>query len=131
LKKSRSEEALKELASTLSRSLRDAANGTIQAATANLISALKLVAVRRGYDPRDFAMVGFGGGGPMFATALARERGVERVIVPRVPGVFSALGMLLTELRHDFLQARVLRLSQEALKEALGVGERFREEAVK
>src|SRR5438876_12267525 len=67
----------------------------------------------------------------MYATALARELGVERVIVPRVPRVFSALGMLLTDLRHDFLQTRVLRLPQEALKEALGVGEGFREEAVK
>ncbi len=131
LQKSRSEEAFKELASTLGRSLRDAAIGTIQVAIANMINALKLVSVRRGYDPRDFAMVAFGGGGPMFATALARELGVERVIVPRVPGVFSALGMLLTDLRHDFLQTRVLRLSQEALKEALGVGEGFREEAVK
>src|SRR5207247_9063560 len=95
------------------------------------ISALKRGRGRGGEDARDFAMVALGGGGPMFATALARELGVETALVPRVPGVFSALGMLLTDLRHDFLQTRVLRLAQEALKEALGVGEGFREEAVK
>jgi N-methylhydantoinase A len=131
LQRNKSQQVFKELASTLGRSVEDAAIGAIQVATANMINAVKLVSVRRGYDPRDFAIIAFGGGGPMFATALARELGVERVIIPRVPGVFSALGMLLTDIRHDFLQTKVLKLSEDGLKTALHVGEEFRKEAAK
>jgi len=82
----------------------DAALGIIRVANANMLNALKLVSVRKGYDPRDFALVAFGGGGPMHAAALARELNIGKVIIPNAASVFSAWGMLMTDLRSDDIQ---------------------------
>jgi N-methylhydantoinase A len=131
LKPGLSEEAYEKVGSTLRMKAIDAAIGAIEIATANMVNAIKLVSVRRGYDPRDFAMVAFGGGGPMFATALAEELGIKKVIVPRVPGVFSAWGMLMTDLRHDFIRTKVVSLEQATLKELQGILDEMREEATK
>jgi N-methylhydantoinase A len=98
-----------EIADTLDVSVDDAALGVIRIANANMIHLLKLVSVRRGRDPRDFAIAAFGGGGSMHACALARELQVPRVIVPPNPGHFSAWGMLASDLRHDVAQTRVGR----------------------
>jgi N-methylhydantoinase A len=76
-----------------------------------MISALKLVSVRRGYDPRDFVLVAAGGGGPMHAAALGAELQVKRVVVPPHSGVFSAWGMGLSEPRADAAQTRILALA--------------------
>lgn len=115
------ERAYRKLGRELGMSAREAALGVVRLATANMVNAMKLVSVRRGYDPRDFATVAFGGGGPMFATAVARELGVKSVVVPRVPGVFSAWGMLMTDLRHDYIQTRVVKFDIEAMKGLLGI----------
>ena len=82
-----------------------------------MVNAIKLVSVRRGYDPRDFTMIAFGGGGPMFSTTIAAEAGLKKVVIGRVPGVFSAWGMLMTDLRHDYIQTKVMRLEPETLGE--------------
>jgi N-methylhydantoinase A len=100
------------VADALGVSIEDAALGVIRIANANMIHLLKLVSVRRGRDPRDFAVVAFGGGGSMHATALARELHVPRVIVPNYPGHFSAWGMLMSDLRHDLVQTRFLRAAE-------------------
>jgi N-methylhydantoinase A len=71
---------------------------------------LGLVSVQRGYDPRDFVLVAFGGAGPLHANALARELGIPTVLVPPSPGIASALGMLATDIRHEFVATRRLRL---------------------
>lgn len=81
----------------------DAALGIIRIANSNMLNALKLISVRKGYDPRDFTLVATGGGGAMHASALARELGIKKVIIPVAASVFSAWGMLLTELRHDYI----------------------------
>jgi N-methylhydantoinase A len=109
----------------------DTAIGAIQIATANMVNAIKLVSVRRGYDPRDFTMVAFGGGGPMFAASLAAELGIKKIIVPRVPGVFSAWGMLMTDLRHDYIRTKVVGLEQNNLDELQGILDEMKEEATK
>jgi N-methylhydantoinase A len=90
---------------------------------------IKLVSVRRGYDPRDFAIVAFGGAGPMFAADLARDLGIGTVIVPLVPGVFSAWGMLLTDLRHDFVQTKVISFDERSLAELNSIYEKLTEKA--
>jgi len=105
----RAREALRPLATELDVSIEEAALGVIRIANANMIHLLKLVSVRRGRDPRDFAIVAFGGGGSMHATALARELQVPRVIVPPAPGHFSAWGMLMSDLRHDLVQTHFTR----------------------
>jgi N-methylhydantoinase A len=75
-----------------------------------MIGAMRLVSVQRGYDPRDFVLVAFGGAGPSHANALARELGIPTVLVPPSPGIASAVGMLATDLRHEFVATRRLRL---------------------
>ena len=86
------------------------ARGVIRIANANMTNALRLVSTNKGYDPRDFALIAFGGGGAMHAVALAEELKVPRVIVPVNSAVFSAWGMLLTDLRRDYLQTRPMPL---------------------
>ena len=87
-----------------------AAGGIVEIANAHMIGAMRLVSVQRGYDPRDFVLVAFGGAGPLHANALARELGIPTVLVPPSPGIASALGMLATDIRHEFVATRRLRL---------------------
>jgi N-methylhydantoinase A len=78
-----------------------------------MINALKLVSVNRGYDPRDFTLVAFGGGGGMHAVALAAELGIRKVAIPRAADVFSAWGMLMSDLRRDYFVTRLTTLTPE------------------
>jgi N-methylhydantoinase A len=87
-----------------------AAAGIVEIANAHMIGAMRLVSVQRGYDPRRFVLVAFGGAGPLHASALARELGIPAVLVPPNPGIASAVGMLMTDLRHEFVTTRRLRL---------------------
>ena len=94
----------KNIASPLGVSPEEAALGIIKIAVAEMSLAVQSVSIGRGHDPRDFAMVAFGGAGPLHAAEIARELNIPKVIIPRVPGHFSALGMLLADLRHDFVR---------------------------
>jgi N-methylhydantoinase A len=105
--------ALERLAQRSGLSRRDVACGIIRIANSNMVNALKLVSINRGHDPRDFTLVAFGGGGPMHAGALAAELGITHVVVPRQADVFSAWGMLMSELRRDYFATRLLRLQSE------------------
>ncbi|MGG1658105.1 hydantoinase/oxoprolinase family protein [Brevibacillus sp. NRS-1366] len=96
-------------------SVEEAALGIIRIANSNMLNALKLISIRKGYDPRDFAMVAFGGGGSMHAAALAKELGVKKVIIPVASSVFSAWGMLMTDLRHDYIQTHIKRVQEQNL----------------
>ena len=102
--------ALDDLAKKLRCSRKDVARGIIRIANNNMISALKLVSVNRGHDPREFTMIAFGGGGAMHACALARELAIRKVIIPKNSAVFSAWGMLMSDLRRDYVQTRLLDL---------------------
>jgi N-methylhydantoinase A len=83
-----------------------AASGIIEIANAHMMGAIRLISVQRGYDPRDFVLVAFGGAGPLHANALARELGIPTILVPPSPGIASALGMLMTDLKHEFVATR-------------------------
>jgi N-methylhydantoinase A len=93
-----------KIAKPLGVSVEAAALGIIKIAIAEMSLAVQSVSVGRGHDPRDFAMVAFGGAGPLHAAEIARELNIPRLVIPRVPGHFSALGMLLSDLRHDFVR---------------------------
>jgi N-methylhydantoinase A len=100
--------ALDRLAEKLGVERIEAARGIVRIANNNMINALKLVSLNRGYDPRDFTLVAFGGGGGMHAVALAQELGMKRVVVPRGASVFSAWGMMMSDLRRDFFVTRLI-----------------------
>lgn len=105
----RARQAMQPIADHFGTSVEEASIGVIRLADANMVNALKLVSVRRGYDPRDFVLIAFGGGGGMHAASLARELRVKKVVIPTNPAVFSAWGMLMTDLRRDYIRTRILR----------------------
>ena len=95
------------------------ANASLRIAVARMAGAVREVSVHRGFDPRAFTLLGFGGAGPMHAMPVAEELGISRVLVPRFPGHLSALGQMLADLRRDTVAAwggRVSELSIDALK---------------
>lgn len=100
--------ALNALAEKLGLSPIEAARGILRIANNNMINALKLVSLNRGHDPRDFTLVAFGGGGAMHAVALATELGMKKVVIPRGASVFSAWGMMMSDLRRDFFVSRLI-----------------------
>ena len=102
-------------------SVEEAAMGIIRLADNSMVNAIKLVSVRRGYDPREFVLIAFGGGGAMHAPALARELRVKKVVIPNEPAVFSAWGMLMTDLRQDFIRTTIRRVDQIEPSELSGI----------
>jgi N-methylhydantoinase A len=111
----RSYDALAQLGKRIGLSTEETAAGIVRIVDAQMAKVLRIVTVERGLDPRDFTMVAFGGNGPLHGCALAEELGIRRVIVPANPGVFSAHGLLVAELRASFVRP--------ILREASGVDE--------
>ncbi|MBZ9660619.1 hydantoinase/oxoprolinase family protein [Mesorhizobium sp. ESP-6-4] len=106
----------------------EAAGAVLRLGNMKMAGAIRMVSVSRGHDPRDFALFAFGGAGPLHATALARELGLPRVLVPARPGITNALGCVVADLRHDFVNTinqPVGGLDETALREVL---ERHRNE---
>ena len=99
-------------AKPLGLSVTEAANGIVEIANAAMVNALHLISVQRGYDPRDFVLVGFGGAGPVHANALARDAEMPTLLIPRSPGIFSATGLLTTDLKRDTATTIMRRLDE-------------------
>ena len=99
--------SLESLADDLRIPVDDAIGGVQAVVRANMAKAMRLALAKRGLDPRTFALVAFGGAGPMHAAALARELGVPRVVVPFLPGAFSAYGILISDTRAEFGRSMV------------------------
>jgi N-methylhydantoinase A len=81
----------------------EAAGAVLKLGNMKMAGAIRMVSIAKGHDPRDFALFAFGGAGPLHASALARELGVPKVIVPARPGITNALGCVVADLRHDFV----------------------------
>jgi len=103
---------------------REAARGIVRIANNSMVNALKLVSLNRGFDPRDFTLVAFGGGGGMHAVALAQELGVGKIIIPANSAVFSAWGMTMSDLRRDYFVTCLADLNQSTAEH---IEETFRE----
>ena len=84
----------------------------VRIANMNMAGALRLVSLARGYDPRDFALFAFGGAGPLHAVALARELGIPKVLVPMRPGITNAVGCVVADVRHDYVNSINIPLAQ-------------------
>ena len=109
----RSKEVIEEkLCRPLKMDLLTAARGIIQVANANMVRGIRVVSVERGYDPRDFTLIPYGGAGPLHAVALAKELKIPKVLVPPIPGILSAMGMLISDIRHDFVLTRIIPISK-------------------
>ena len=103
LDRGRAEAALGALGSELGLDAMGAALGVVEVANAEMVRALRVISVERGLDPREFALVAFGGAGPLHACALAEELAIETVLVPRASGVLSALGLAISDIRRDLV----------------------------
>lgn len=111
------EAILSKVGNHFEMSAEEAALGIIRIANSNMLNALKLISIRKGHNPQDFTLLAFGGGGSMHAPALALELGVKKVVVPIASPVFSAWGMLMTDLRHDYIQTYIKRVGSLDLEE--------------
>lgn len=89
--------------------LEKAAMGIIDVMNANMIRAIRLISVEQGYDPRDFSLVAFGGGGGLHACALAKELKIPKVVIPPASGTFCSLGLLVTDIRSDYVRSFPLK----------------------
>ncbi len=113
LNRDAAEEAVQNgVAKPLGMDVENAAKSILSVANANMADAVRLISISRGYDPRDFALVAFGGAGALHGVALAKELAIPTVIVPPNPGVTSALGCLLVDIRHDLAQSYLMPASQ-------------------
>jgi N-methylhydantoinase A len=110
LQRELSEKALEALGKELGLDAQEAALGIVRVANAEMVRALRVISVERGLDPREFALLAFGGAGGMHACALAEELGMETVLVPRAGGVLSALGLAISDLRHDYVNPYLVGL---------------------
>jgi N-methylhydantoinase A len=110
-------DAVARLAHAVGLSPVSMAEGILRIAAVALAGAIKEVSVMRGIDARDFALFPFGGAGPMHAAAVADELGMGRVVVPPLPGNFSAFGLLIADVRRDFVRTRVSAAGQTSIED--------------
>lgn len=124
-----SKQAIGRLADELGLDLMATAQGIISVVTANMAKAIRVISVQRGHDPRDYALVAFGGAGPLHAARLARELDMKRIVVPRNPGIGCALGLLLTDLRANFATTRLATLSEALVPDMADIFVALQEQA--
>ncbi len=110
-------QAIDRMAERLGLDVMATAQGIISVVTANMAKAIRVISVQRGHDPRRYALMAFGGAGPLHAVRLAQELNMRRVIIPRTPGTLCALGLLLTDLRAEFPLTRLMPLDLRALND--------------
>ncbi len=104
--------AVGRIAAQLKMTIEETALGILTIADAKMSFSVRDVSVAKGYDPRDFALVASGGAGPLHACSIARELSIPKVVVPELPGTFSAFGMLFSDLRHDYVQTFIAPLAR-------------------
>jgi N-methylhydantoinase A len=125
------------IARPLGMDVPSAAEGIIRIIDVKMEEAIKAISTMRGHDLRDFTLLAFGGAGPLHAGRIARELGMPGVIVPRYPGVFSAIGLLMADVTHDYMRSKLMplldaepaevnemfeQLASQAMEELLGDG---------
>jgi len=117
--------AMEKISSYYKITPEEAAWGVIRIANENASSIIRIISIQKGYDPREFSLIAYGGSGPLFAPFIARELEMRSVVVPAVPpGVFSAWGLLATDIRHDAIKTDIVRLEEG---EAQKIEENFAE----
>ena len=105
------------------------AEGIVRLAVARMTATVKEISVMRGLDPRDFTLLAYGGAGPLHAAAIAEELGITEIVIPPMPGAFSAYGLLTADTRYDVTRTRLTSLSNTTLQHLQALLEPLREEA--
>jgi N-methylhydantoinase A len=122
-------QAINTLAAELGLDARATAEGIVRVANAEMVRALRVVTVERGIDPRRYALIAFGGAGPLHAAAVADELGIDTVLCPRASGVLAALGLVISPRRRDVQRTVMVRGDRPDVEPIIAeLGERAREE---
>jgi N-methylhydantoinase A len=102
--RSKAEASLRQLGQRLRVESMETAHGVIKIVTANMVKAIRAISIERGYDPKEFSLMAFGGAGPLHAVGVARELEISEVIVPPNPGILCAVGLLVADARNDYVK---------------------------
>ncbi len=122
--------AIKEkIADPLNMSVLDAARGIVAVVNSNMTRAIRVVSVERGYDPREFTLLAFGGAGALHAVDLGRELGIRTVLVPGNPGILCALGLLTSDIRSDYVKTMIVAARTENIGRVQAIFAGLQEEA--
>jgi len=114
INKNMAEDAFKDIAKQLKMNIKEVAYGAIRIANDNSSNLIRLISMKKGFDPREFTLVAHGGSGPMMASFIAEELKIPRVIIPGIPsGVFSAWGALGLDIRHELVQTRIALIEEQ------------------
>ncbi len=125
------QDAMATMAESLGMSSTALAHAVVEIANENMANAIRMVSIERGHDPRHFTLVAFGGAGPLHGAAIARKLGIPTVVIPPFPGSFSALGLLLGDLRVDKLWTQSYRSDRVTAEEVVGKFDTIAEAAIK
>jgi N-methylhydantoinase A len=128
LDKSLAHAAIGRLGARLGLDAMRMAEGIVELVVARMTASIKEISIMRGHDPRDFALFAYGGAGPLHAAFVAQELGCRRVMIPPMPGNFSAFGLLVADVRHDYSRTRVLPTASLSFEELQAVLSEMREE---
>ena len=131
LRRELSEEALEKLGKGVGLNALETALGIVRVADAEMVRALRVISVERGLDPREFALLAFGGAGGMHACRLAEELGMKTVLIPRAGGVLSALGLAISDLRRDYVSPHLANLADVNVRELKELFEGMEDKAAK
>ena len=115
LNSSLADTAVFQIAEAIGLTIQKTAEGILRISVARMVSAIKQISVSRGYDPRDFVLVAFGGAGPLHAALVAEELDIKHVLIPQSPGNFSAYGALISDIRHDYVQTFLAKAESSSL----------------
>ncbi len=109
------------IAQPLEMTVSKAADGIIRIIDVKMEEAIKAISTMRGHDLRDFMLLAFGGAGPLHASRMARDLGMAGIIVPLYPGVYSAIGLLMSDVKHDYIQSKMTPLTELTAKDITGM----------
>lgn len=123
--------SVQQIADNFGMDMYEAAEGILKISVTNMAGAIRTMTVMRGIDPREFSMVSFGGAGPIHAALIARELSIPKVIVSTMPGNFSAWGMLMTDIRHDYAQTYLADLEDLNMEKLTEFYEKIEQDALK
>jgi len=123
------EEAFSKTAKKLKMDVIQAAEAVFKIVNANMAQAIRLVSVERGYDPREYILVAYGGAGPIHAACLANELEIQKILIPPNPGLFSAFGLLVSDFKRDYVQTEISRLKETFPKKILKNFKKLKERA--
>ena len=109
----------KTVGEPLALDLMQAAQGIVDIVNSNMADAIRMISIERGHDPREYALVAFGGAGPVHAGRIGEELGIKKVIIPPNPGVFSAMGLVCTDLKRDYVRSLYTLMAEEGVDDQM------------